>query len=541
MKMSLAFDEHRQSPHHRPPLAWRVVDALGRRMAAYAPSRRAVPPGRSTEAALNWLLQMADSSRLAESYPERRHEASGRACPALTGATLSTLWAFGQRSEAARLLEKLIHLQRPDGGFAPAGQAASSLLTTAHAATGLASLAGELSASQSALQRAAEWLAARIDRQGNIVACGDAPSPDRWATPLERLVCLPPLVQAARLCNQMEWATAARRAMHRAARQIDWLHAAAGGWRGLDGIGAAWQLGSTEEVNQALRLPGAMQCGDGTVPQSLDARWSCGPALARLAALWYRTNNRRAADRALAALGRQQRADGSLVGSWKRGAAYYPRRASTWAAITFLDAALLQVQFAFAGEDSHPSSDALPHADGRLQAVLNCCRELPPGAVVADVGCGEGRYLRAIAEHCPRLKLIGVDASPAMLEQLPPGIEQRTGSMLRLPLANASCDLVVAVESLEHALVPNTAVAELCRVVRSGGTVLIVDKHCDRQPLSHHEPWERWLEPNELQAWLAPHCEAVHVQPIAHGAPPRQGLFLACRATRAAAAYIRAA
>ena len=94
-------------------------------------------------------------------------------------------------------------------------------------------------------------------------------------------------------------------------------------------------------------------------------------------------------------------------------------------------------------------------------------------------------------------------------------------------------DGAIAIESLEHALLPERAVAELCRIVRPGGRVLVIDKDRARQALSEHEPWERWFTPQELAGWLRAWCNQVTVTPIAHlEGQPGQGLFLAATATR---------
>ena len=62
-----------------------------------------------------------------------------------------------------------------------------------------------------------------------------------------------------------------------------------------------------------------------------------------------------------------------------------------------------------------------------------------------------------------------MDISKAMLQYVPSGIESCAASMTELPFRSGSFDAAYATESLEHAVDIETAVAEICRVVRPDG------------------------------------------------------------------------
>lgn len=208
------------------------------------------------------------------------------------------------------------------------------------------------------------------------------------------------------------------------------------------------------------------------------------------------------------------------------------RLRSGLAVVCYLKAALLQVQVTFEqSPDDLP--DRIDAADGRVQGVLRWAGALESGATLADVGCGKGRFLPHVAAAFPGLRLVGIDPSAALLARLPAGVEARRGSLLSLPAADGEFDAALAVESLEHALVPARAVEELCRVVRPGGHMLVIDKHRAKQARSEYAPWERWFWPEELADWLDRFCDEVRVEPIAHleGRPGRV-LFLAASGRR---------
>ncbi|HWS37398.1 MAG TPA: methyltransferase domain-containing protein [Actinoplanes sp.] len=95
-----------------------------------------------------------------------------------------------------------------------------------------------------------------------------------------------------------------------------------------------------------------------------------------------------------------------------------------------------------------------------------------PGRILVDAGCGGG--LLAPHLHGKGYRHIGVDLRRSGLRQAAPrGVTAVNGDVTALPLAARSADVVVAGEILEHVTDLPGTVAELCRVLRPGGLVVL--------------------------------------------------------------------
>jgi ubiquinone/menaquinone biosynthesis C-methylase UbiE len=155
------------------------------------------------------------------------------------------------------------------------------------------------------------------------------------------------------------------------------------------------------------------------------------------------------------------------------------------------------------------------------------------GKRVLDVGCGKGRFARVLREAEPDAEIWGLDISEAMLKFVPEGIATRAGSMTELPFADAFFDGAYATESLEHAVEIARALSEICRVVKPGGRIAIIDKNADQWGRLATPEWERWFTRRELEKLLARHCREVSSRLISYWEDVEpDGLFVAWLAVK---------
>lgn len=128
--------------------------------------------------------------------------------------------------------------------------------------------------------------------------------------------------------------------------------------------------------------------------------------------------------------------------------------------------------------------------------------------VVADLGCGPGLLLERLVSRAQTV--IGVDNSSRMLDaaaRLLPNraeVSLRIGDLEHLPLRDGEADAAVMSMVLHHLASPQAGVAEMGRVVRSGGQVILADflPHANETMRSRYG--DRWLGfPEEgLCEWL---------------------------------------
>jgi malonyl-CoA O-methyltransferase len=179
-----------------------------------------------------------------------------------------------------------------------------------------------------------------------------------------------------------------------------------------------------------------------------------------------------------------------------------------------------------AGDEEHFPSTIDPRIY-HVKLIRDHLGELA-GRRVLDVGCGKGRFARVFQEQEPQAELWGLDISEEMLTYVPAGIHTRAGSMTELPFPDAFFDGAYATESLEHAVEIEKAVAEICRVVKPGGRIAIIDKNAEHWGRLDTPEWEKWFTPKQLERMLRAHCSHVESRLISYWedvAP--DGLFVA--------------
>lgn len=97
-----------------------------------------------------------------------------------------------------------------------------------------------------------------------------------------------------------------------------------------------------------------------------------------------------------------------------------------------------------------------------LDDLLSDCRPLR----VLEIGVGEGEVMARVVERFPDASVAGLDLPDAELAEgwRARGLPCLFGDATRLPFADGTFDLVLAIEVLEHVPDPDRALQELARV-----------------------------------------------------------------------------
>jgi SAM-dependent methyltransferase len=131
--------------------------------------------------------------------------------------------------------------------------------------------------------------------------------------------------------------------------------------------------------------------------------------------------------------------------------------------------------------------------------------------ILADLGCGPGfvlRELSSVVDH-----LIGVDYSDKMLQHARDNlrdlrasgqVDLRLGAIEHLPLRDGEVDAVLINLVLHHIAEPHGIFSEVNRVLKPGGSVIIIDFKKHENESFREEMADIWLgfETKDLSIWL---------------------------------------
>jgi SAM-dependent methyltransferase len=163
----------------------------------------------------------------------------------------------------------------------------------------------------------------------------------------------------------------------------------------------------------------------------------------------------------------------------------------------------------------------------RPHSPLAWLEPLEPDMIVLDVACGAAHVAEQAA---PRVRqVVGIDLTPALLEVGAERLREagitnvllQEGNATELPFLDASFDLVACRGALHHFPHPERPIAEMARVCKPDGRVVVSDMVAtSAESREHFDEVHRYLDPSHartlLEAELADLLGSA-VGPISYG------------------------
>ena len=153
-----------------------------------------------------------------------------------------------------------------------------------------------------------------------------------------------------------------------------------------------------------------------------------------------------------------------------------------------------------------PFADLPLHSEGDAMARTVASCRLQADSVALDVACGPGILACALAEQGGHVT--GIDLTPAMIEQARirqtaagrNNVEWRIGDAAALPFDAAAFDRVVTRYSFHHMLDPFRVLAEMKRVCRAGGRIVVIDATPSAETQQGYDRMEKLRDPSHAGA-----------------------------------------
>jgi len=448
-----------------------------------------------------------NSSNIRKSYPE------------VTGYYIPTLIRWGYRDLAVQYAKWLCSIQKDDGSWYDTYDKSPYVFDTAQILKGLIAVREIYPYVDENIIKGCDWVLSNMQDTGRLT------TPDMYAWGEKRtcseiihLYCLSPLKEAGVIFGKNEYISAAERILEYYKKNnydeimnfglLSHFYAYV--------MEALLDMGEADMAKEAMKRITKFQNADGMIPAYNNVHWVCSTGLFQLALVWFRLGNIECGNKAFEYACKLQNESGGWYGSYmteesnKEENDYFPTGEISWAVKYFLDALYYKniAEFNFHASDF---LDSIDKNDGRyicIKEAVNSEKSLK----VLDVGCGKGRYLKNLTEDVPQNKYYGIDLSENVMEGIGGyGITKEFGSLTDIPYSDNSFDIVYTCEALEHAVDIKSAIKEMARVTKPGGTIIVIDKNKSMLGAMDIGAWESWFDINELSDIMSEYCYDIEI------------------------------
>lgn len=156
----------------------------------------------------------------------------------------------------------------------------------------------------------------------------------------------------------------------------------------------------------------------------------------------------------------------------------------------------------------------LPGHSQSMQIVIDLSQASQTDNVL-DVACGPGLLACEFAQHTNHVT--GIDITPKMIDQAKKlqqdkGLSNLTwqvGDVLPLPFADSFFSVVVTRYSFHHFIKPTDVLAEMLRVCKPGGRVMVIDVVHPPEKVDAFDCLEKLRDPSHVHALTIPEMASI--------------------------------
>jgi SAM-dependent methyltransferase len=155
---------------------------------------------------------------------------------------------------------------------------------------------------------------------------------------------------------------------------------------------------------------------------------------------------------------------------------------------------------------ARPFAENKAHSENRSLDVFRALGCFSGKERLLDSGCGPGLVSIYLAEFVA--EVIGVDLTPAMVELAAESARKSSisnvnfleGNMTMLPFPDDHFDVSVSRYAFHHLENPRKAFAEMLRVTRPGGKIIVLDVTPEPEKRENYDRFERLRDPSHTSA-----------------------------------------
>ncbi len=452
------------------------------------------------------------------------HSGKMKPYPEVTGYYIPTLIRWGYRQLAVSYADWLMTVQKKDGSWYDTDDVAPYIFDSAQILKGLLAVydihKNQIGVKE-AIIRGCDWIFSCMKEDGRLVT----PSKDCWGedesicSELIHIYCISPLMEAGKRFQKPEYIEKSKMILQYYKENykdtimnfslLSHFYAYV--------MEALVDLGETDMAIKAMNNISGYRNENGDVPAYHDVQWVCSTGMFQLALVWYRLGEIDKGNKTFSRACQLQNESGGWYGSYIiddetcETNDYFPFDEISWCNKYFLDALYYKNKAEFE-QSADMFLEHISNIDERYTSVRNVVAKIKNGDNVLDVGCGKGRYLKNLIKDEPEKNYYGIDISSKVLkyiEEREITCEEGTGTCI--PYEDNYFSVTYTCEALEHMIDFESAIREMCRVTKSQGYVVIIDKNASQYGALEISEWEQWPDEEQLRAIMINYCNEVEI------------------------------